>query len=56
MNVHAMMILEWLRTDTTDYQRGITAGVWMVRRYECEPWERMYVENIRNARRKGVPL
>jgi len=52
------MLLEWARTDKTDFARGMTKG-WLIRDQlddhpKLQPWQRQYVENIANARRDGV--
>ena len=57
-NCYFEMLLEWARTDTTDFSRGMTMG-WMLRDQlddhpTLQPWQRQYVENIANARRDGV--
>ena len=57
-NFQFEMLLDWARTDKTEYSRGITAG-WIIRDQTAEhptlqPWQRQYVENIANARRDGV--
>lgn len=57
-NCYFEMLLEWARTDTTSFARGMTMG-WMLRDQlddhpTLQPWQRQYVENIANARRDGV--
>ncbi len=57
-NRYFEMLLDWARTDTTDFSRGMTMG-WMLRDQmddhpTLQPWQRQYVENIANARRDGV--
>lgn len=57
-NCYFEMLLEWARTDTTKFSRGMTKG-WMLRDQlddhpKLQPWQRQYVENIANARRDGV--
>ena len=58
-NYYFEMLLDWARTDTTDFSRGMTMG-WMLRDQlddhptHLQPWQRQYVENIANARRNGV--
>lgn len=57
-NYYFEMLLDWARTDTTDFSRGMTMG-WMIRdqlndHHTLQPWHRQYVENIANARRNGV--
>jgi len=57
-NYYFEMLLDWARTDTTDFSRGMTMG-WMLRdqlddHTTLQPWHRQYVENIANARRNGV--
>lgn len=57
-NCYFEMLLEWARTDKTDFARGMTMG-WMLRdqlddHTTLQPWQRQYVENIANARRDGV--
>jgi hypothetical protein len=57
-NYYFEMLLDWARTDTTDFSRGMTMG-WMLRDQmddhpTLQPWQRQYVENIANARRDGV--
>lgn len=57
-NYYFEMLLDWARTDTTDFSRGMTMG-WMLRdqlddHHTLQPWQRQYVENIANARRNGV--
>ncbi len=57
-NRYFQMLLDWARTDTTDFSRGMTMG-WMLRDQmddhpTLQPWQRQYVENIANARRDGV--
>ena len=58
INCYFEMLLDWARTDTTDFSRGMTIG-WMLRDQlddhpTLQPWQRQYVENIANARRDGV--
>ena len=58
INCYFEMLLDWARTDTTDFSRGMTIG-WMLRdqlgdHHTLQPWQRQYVENIANARRNGV--
>ena len=57
-NLYFEMLLDWARTDKTDFARGMTMG-WMLRDQlddhpTLQPWQRQYVENIANARRDGV--
>lgn len=57
-NYYFEMLLDWARTDTTDFSRGMTMG-WMIRdqlddHHTLQPWQPQYVENIANARRNGV--
>jgi len=57
-NYYFEMLLDWARTDTTDFSRGMTMG-WMLRdqlddHHTLQPWQPQYVENIANARRNGV--
>ena len=57
-NLYFEMLLDWARTDKTDFARGMTMG-WMLRdqlddHTTLQPWQRQYVENIANARRNGV--
>ena len=57
-NYYFEMLLDWARTGTTDFARGMTTG-WMLRdqlddHHTLQPWHRQYVENIANARRNGV--
>lgn len=57
-NYYFEMLLNWARTDTTDFSLGMTMG-WMIRDQlddhpTLQPWHRQYVENIANARRNGV--
>ena len=57
-NRYFEMLLDWARTDETDFARGMTKG-WLIRDQlddhpNLQPWQRQYVENIANARRDGV--
>lgn len=57
-NCYFEMLLDWARTDTTGFARGMAMG-WMLRdklddHPTLQPWQRQYVENIANARRYGV--
>ena len=56
MNHYALMLLDWIRTDETEYMRGITRGYFMAKEYEFEPWERQYILNVMNAYKKGQRL
>ncbi|WP_176451959.1 hypothetical protein [Rhodoferax sp. TH121] len=56
MHLNAQMLLTWIRTDphSHSYTDGITFGFLLAERSRLEPWEIAYVENVMNARQKGI--
>ncbi|MFM2253772.1 MAG: hypothetical protein RJB68_2109 [Pseudomonadota bacterium] len=57
MNGKARTLLLWIRNDphTASYADGVTYGFLIAVWDQLEPWEAAYVENVLNARRKGIP-
>ena len=41
------MILNWVREDCCDFDRGYTAGFMAAESYKLEPWQIQYINNIR---------
>lgn len=48
-----LQLLEWVRGDDTDFDRGYTSGYMNANQHRLEPWQYTYIRNVMRQFQRG---